>query len=78
MVMKPRTRNMAKRITVHNDICNGKLVIRGTRVTVGTILEFPGAGDSIDDVLEEYPTLEREDVLACIEYGSNKPQSERK
>ena len=59
-----------KQIIVSSDICNGQPVIEGTRITAQTILEFLGAGDSIEDVLEEYPTLDREDVLACLRFSS--------
>ena len=59
---------MSERVTINPDICNGKPVIRGTRITVQTVLEFLAAGDSIEDVLEEYPTLKREDVQACLDY----------
>ena len=58
------------RIIVNPDICNGRPVIRGTRIAAQTICEFLAAGDSVDDVLEEYPTLAREDVLACLEFAS--------
>ena len=61
---------MSERITVSPDICNGKPVVRGTRITVQTVLEFLAAGDSVDEVLEEYPTLKREDVQACLDYAS--------
>jgi uncharacterized protein (DUF433 family) len=61
---------MSERITVNPDICNGKPVIRGTRITVQTVLEFLAAGDSVEDVLEEYPTLKREDVRACLDHAS--------
>jgi uncharacterized protein (DUF433 family) len=61
---------MEERVAIDPDICNGRPVIRGTRITVQTILEFLGAGDSIEEVLEEYPTLTREDVLACLQYSS--------
>jgi uncharacterized protein (DUF433 family) len=61
---------MSDRIIVSPDICNGKPVIRGTRITVQTVLEFLAAGDSTEDVLEEYPTLKREDVQACLDYAS--------
>ncbi len=59
-----------KNIIVSSDICNGQPVIEGTRITVQTVLEFLGAGDSVEEVLEEYPTLEREDVLACLRFSS--------
>ncbi len=58
------------RITINPDICNGRPVIKNTRISVQTILEFLGAGDSIDDVLSEYPSLKREDIYACIQYAS--------
>jgi uncharacterized protein (DUF433 family) len=61
---------MNERIVVDPAICNGRPVIKNTRITVQTILEFLGAGDSIDDVLEEYPSLSREDVLAALQYSS--------
>ena len=61
---------MSARITVDPDVCNGKPVVRGTRISVQTVLEFLAAGDSIEDVLAEYPTLERQDVQACLEYAS--------
>lgn len=61
---------MEERINIDPLICDGRPVIAGTRITVQTVLEFLGAGDSISDVLEEYPTLTREDVLACLRYSS--------
>ena len=45
---------MEDRVFINPDICNGRPVIRGTRITVQTILEFLEAGDSVDDILEEY------------------------
>ena len=59
-----------ERINIDPDICNGQPVVRGTRVTAQTILEFLAAGDSIQDVLEEYPTVSHDDVLACLQLSS--------
>jgi uncharacterized protein (DUF433 family) len=59
-----------ERITVQPDICNGRPVIQGTRITVQTVLEFLAAGDSVEDVLAEYPSLTVEDVRACLDYAS--------
>jgi uncharacterized protein (DUF433 family) len=59
------------RIIINPDICNGLPTIEGTRITAQTILEFLSAGDSIEDVLDEYPTLKREDVLACLALSSS-------
>jgi len=61
---------MASRISIHPDICNGRPVIEGTRIPVHTILEFLGAGDSITDVLEEYPSISSDDIYACIQFAS--------
>jgi uncharacterized protein (DUF433 family) len=62
--------SMSERIVIDPDICNGKPVIRGTRIAAQTVLEFLAAGDSVEDVLEEYPALKREDVQACLDYAS--------
>ena len=59
-----------KRITFDPDICNGRPTIRGTRITVHTLLEFLGAGDTIEALLAEYPGLTREDVQASLQYAS--------
>jgi uncharacterized protein (DUF433 family) len=57
------------RISISPDSCNGRPVITGARITVQTILEFLGAGDTVEDVLEEYPTLTAEDIYACIQHA---------
>lgn len=58
------------RITVNPARCNGRPTIRGMRITVTNILDFLGAGDTVEDMLEDYPQLEREDVLACIQFAT--------
>lgn len=58
---------MSNRITVEPDVCNGKPVIRRTRSTAKTVLEFLGAGDSVDDVQADDLNLTREDVQACLD-----------
>ena len=60
---------MEHRIELNPEVCNGRPVIRGTRITVDTVLGYLGAGDSVEDVLEAHPRLLREDVLACIDYA---------
>ena len=62
------------KIVVDPDICNGRPVIAGTRITAQTVLEFLSAADTIDDVLDEYPTLTRADVLACVDLSA-RPRS---
>ena len=58
------------RITVDSAVCNGKPTIRGKRISVQTILEFLSAGDSMEDILKQYPTLEPEDINACIRFAA--------
>lgn len=60
----------ARKIILDPTICNGQPILEGTRITAQTILEFLSAGDTIEDVLEEYPALAREDVLACLAYSA--------
>ena len=60
---------MSERIEINPAICNGRPVIRGTRVGVETVLAYLSAGDDIADILSAHPRVEREDVPACIEYA---------
>ena len=64
---------MSERISIKPDVCNGRPGVRGTRIAVQTVLEFLAAGDSVEEVLEEYPRLTRADVQACIDYASRVP-----
>ena len=58
------------RITQQPEIMGGKACIRGMRVTVGTVVGQIGAGHSVDDVLADYPYLEREDVMQALRYAA--------
>jgi len=60
---------LLKRITIDDSICNGKPIIRGMRITAQTILEFLLAGTPEDEVLKQYPMLEREDLEACRQFA---------
>jgi uncharacterized protein (DUF433 family) len=57
------------RITLNPNVGHGKPTVRNTRYLVEGLLEYLVAGDSIEEVLEEFPDLEREDLLACIQYA---------
>jgi uncharacterized protein (DUF433 family) len=61
---------MLERIAVSPDVMMGKPVIRGTRVTVEIILRKLSEGCSFDDILEQYPNLQRDDLLAALAYGA--------
>jgi len=58
------------RITQQPDVMGGKACVRGTRVTVGTIVGQIAAGHSIDAVLADYPYLGLEDVLQALRYAA--------
>ena len=60
---------LLKRITVDDRICNGKPVIRGMRITAQTVLEFLMAGTPEEELLKQYPVLEREDLEACKQFA---------
>ncbi len=62
--------NIADRITIDDKICNGKPTIRGKRISVQTILEFLSAGESKEEILRQYPTLEIDDINACLKFAS--------
>ena len=63
--MEPLTR-----ITVDPQVMGGKPCIRGMRVTVGTIVGLIACGKTVQDVLMEYPYLQREDVLEALSYAA--------
>jgi len=58
------------RITQDPQIMGGKACIRGMRVTVGMIVGQIGAGHSVDEILADYPYLEREDILQALRYAA--------
>lgn len=59
-----------QRITTNPKLAHGKPVIRNTRYSVHSILEYLAGGDSIEDILEAFPDLEKEDVMACLAFAS--------
>ncbi|MEI6138770.1 MAG: DUF433 domain-containing protein [Mariniphaga sp.] len=62
---------MADRITIDDNICNGRPTIRGTRIRVQTILALLAAGDSSKDILDQYPTLEPDDINASLKFAAD-------
>ena len=62
--------NLLSRITMNPEICHGKPVIRGLRYPVQTILELLSAGMSFDEILEDYPDLERDDLRAVLAFAA--------
>ncbi len=62
--------NALDRITHQAGVMNGKACIRNSRVTVGMVIRQLGAGHSIQEILSDYPYLEREDILQALRYAA--------
>jgi uncharacterized protein (DUF433 family) len=66
-----RRDRILERISINPKVCFGKPVIKGTRLWVSLILDLLASGDSVEQILKEYPHITQEDVLACIAYGAD-------
>ncbi len=75
--MSSENRNLIDRITVDPDICHGKPCIRGMRYPVETILELLSGGMTTEEILADYPDLEREDILAALSFATRLTQVKR-
>ena len=62
--------NLLKRISIDPKVCAGKAVIRGTRIWVSLILDNLAAGATEREILDDYPHLTHEDILACLAYAA--------
>ncbi len=63
-------KNFLERITLEEGKCGGRPCIRGKRIRVCDILELLGNGASFDEILEDYPFLELDDIHACLFYAA--------
>ena len=70
MKAKADVSQLISRITIDPDICHGKPAIRHLRYPVESMLEYLAAGDTFEDLLAEFPDLEREDLQACLEFAA--------
>ena len=61
---------LLNRISVNPNICFGKPCIKRTRIWVALILDFLAAGETLEDILNNYPQLKKEDIYACLAYGA--------
>lgn len=64
------TELLSERITIDANICHGKPTIRGLRYPVENVLEWLSSGMSVDEILVDYEDLEKEDILAVLEFAS--------
>ncbi|MBI4688296.1 MAG: DUF433 domain-containing protein [Nitrospirae bacterium] len=72
-----KTGDLLNRITVNPDVMVGKPTIRGLRITVEQILTALAGGVTIEELLDDYPELEREDIQAALLYASELVNEER-
>ncbi len=61
---------MLERISIDSQICHGQARVKGTRVPVHQIVGMLANGDTIEDLLADYPSLNRDDILACLSYAA--------
>ncbi len=69
IVLPPDGKLLKERITLDPKVMTGKPVIKGTRLTVQHILDLLAKGITIEGILQEYPGLKKEDILACLYYA---------
>lgn len=69
------TTSYLNRITKDPEICHGKPTIRGLRYPVDSMLDLMASGMTIQEILDDYPDLQKEDLLACLEYASKISQT---
>ena len=63
--------SLLTRITVDPVVCHGKPCIRGMRWPVEVVIDLLGSGMSIDQIIDDHPELEKEDILACLHYAKS-------
>jgi uncharacterized protein (DUF433 family) len=68
---------LISRITIDPAVCHGKPCVRGLRYPVETLLELLSSGMTIDEILADYPDLEREDVLAVLAFAARLARTRR-
>lgn len=59
-----------ERIVTDPNVCHGQARVKGTRIPVHQIVRMLANGDSVDQLLAEYPSLTREDIFACLDYAA--------
>ncbi len=62
--------DLLRRITINPEICHGKPTVRNMRYPVSLILDLLSAGMTTDEIITDYPALEKEDIQACLLYAS--------
>lgn len=61
---------MFDRISIDPNICHGQAYVKGTRIPVHQIVRMLANGDTVEELLAEYPSLSRDDIMACLDYAA--------
>lgn len=67
---------MYERISIDPKVCHGQACVRGTRIPVHQIVGMLAHGDSVDTLLDQYPNLRHEDILAALDYAASLAEEE--
>ena len=67
---------MDKRISIDTKVWHGQACVKGTRIPVHQIIRMLANGDTIEELLEEYPSISRDDILACLDYAASLAEEE--
>jgi uncharacterized protein (DUF433 family) len=59
-----------ERISINPNICHGQACVKGTRIPVHQVVRMLANGDTVEDLVAEYPSLTREDIMACLDYAA--------
>ena len=59
------------RISIDPNICHGQACVKGTRIPVHQLVRMLANGDSVEDLLHEYPSLTKDDILASLDYAAD-------
>ena len=59
-----------ERISIDPNICHGQACVKGTRIPVHQLVRMLANGDTVEELLAEYPPLSREDIMACLDYAA--------
>ena len=68
--------SLLERISIDPNICHGQACVKGTRIPVYQIVGMLANGDTIEELIQDYPSLKREDILACLNYAASLAEEE--
>ena len=60
-----------ERISIDPNVCHGQACVKGTRLPVHQMVRMLACGDTVEDLLAEYPSLTREDIMSCLDYAAD-------